>query len=306
MGLLHEIQRAVAEDGARVGEALLKMQLLAAQLGSAPLDEWVRHESRGYPDGVPVPDYRELSVRYTASWANMAYQLNNQPVPSALIAKFCGPEWNVHQMRQSIAAVDAMLRANEDAEMGIDASNLIFRLQGNIYKGFNCLSVSGIVNSLEIHELAYAVRDRILNFTIALQKAVPAAAQIDIGEANKDLPKSEAVVTQTFHQTIYGNNTTVTNSGDEAQITVTVTSGDVSSVVRELTKAGIPEPDAIAFSELLAQERPDQPGQPFGERAREWISQNIGKAMNGSWKIGAAVATSVLTQAALLYYGMKP
>lgn len=49
MGLLHEIQSSVVQEGSDIGPILLKLRLLAARLRSDELEEWVKHESEGYP-----------------------------------------------------------------------------------------------------------------------------------------------------------------------------------------------------------------------------------------------------------------
>ena len=69
MSLLHDIQAAVLQEGADLGPILLKVRLLAAQLGSQPLADWVKHESEGYPSETPVPDYRIIQVTYTATFS---------------------------------------------------------------------------------------------------------------------------------------------------------------------------------------------------------------------------------------------
>ena len=45
--------------------------------------------------------------------------------------------------------------------------------------------------------------------------------------------------------------------------------------------------------------------EPFGTKGKAWIAKNINKAVDGTWKVGIAVATKVLTEAVLKYYGYK-
>ena len=55
MSLLHQIQESVIQEGCDLGSVLLKLRLLASKLGSNVLEEWVKHESEGYPqDAVAV------------------------------------------------------------------------------------------------------------------------------------------------------------------------------------------------------------------------------------------------------------
>jgi len=69
MSLLQEIQAAVIQEDTEIGPILLKLRLLASRLGSAPLEEWVKHESEGYPGDSPLPDYRIIHVSYTGTFS---------------------------------------------------------------------------------------------------------------------------------------------------------------------------------------------------------------------------------------------
>jgi 3-methyladenine DNA glycosylase AlkD len=64
--------------------------------------------------------------------------------------------------------------------------------------------------------------------------------------------------------------------------------------------AGISKVDASELAGILASESPQSKEEPFGKKAKAWIVKNIGKAANGTWKVGVAVATNILR-----YYGFK-
>ena len=67
--LLHEIQESVVQEGADLGSILLKLRFLASRLGSDVLEEWVKHESEGYPKDVEVPSYRIVGVSYKGTFS---------------------------------------------------------------------------------------------------------------------------------------------------------------------------------------------------------------------------------------------
>jgi hypothetical protein len=58
MTLLEDIQSSAIDGKSDLATILRKCKLLAARLGSQPLEDWVLWESNGYPNGVTVPDYR--------------------------------------------------------------------------------------------------------------------------------------------------------------------------------------------------------------------------------------------------------
>lgn len=307
MSLLREIQASLMQ-GQDIGPILLKLRLLASRLGSDLLEEWVKHESEGYPVGVDVPDYRKIGVAYKGTFNGpFGSGIKNAPIPPYLIEKFAGPNWTSFEMRQSVAAVDALVASGKEAggSLRIDASDLILLLQGKVYENYACNSVSGTISAAALTEIQNAVRTRILELTIQIEKSIPAAAEIDVGPPSIVATKDPETVTQITHQIINGNVTSISNVGDGAQFSFNIAQGDGEAFVKALVKSGIAKPDAQEFAKIVASEKGESETEPFGTKAKAWIVANIGKAANGTWKAGMAVATKVLTEAALKYYGFK-
>lgn len=308
MSVLREIQVSIVEPDCELSAILLKLRLLASRLGSNPLEQWVKHEAEGYPPDVEVPNYRKLGVSYIGTWFGpFGASISNAPIPQHLIEKFAGKKWTEYEMRQSIAVVDDVLHRNngESGTLQIDASNLILLLQGKVYEDYACNSVTGRISTTAIREIQYAVRNRILELTIELEKAVPAAAEVTLGKPRAAEAGAAEAVTQIFNQTIHGHYTNVTSSGAGAQITLAIAQGDANAMIGELVRAGIPQESAKEFAGIVASEEPESPDKPFGARARDWLARNIGKAADGTWKVGMTVATRALEEAALHYYGLK-
>jgi hypothetical protein len=307
MGLLHDIQAAVLEEGSDLGPILLKVRLLAARLGSQPLGEWVKHESEGYPPDSPLPDYRIIPVSYTATFFGpFGSGIKNAPIAPYLIEKFAGKKWNKHEMRQSIAAVDELLASSKGSgSLHINAANLILLLQGKVYEDYACNDVTGTVSRASLAEIRYAVRSRVLELTIEFEKAVPEAATIVLGKGENSPPASSAVATQISQQIIYGNVTTISATGEGSQVNVSIGKGDAQGLVEYLKQAGIAEPDAKQLAEIVASEKPESKQEPLGTKAKKWLVENLKKAANGTWKAGVSVATDVIKEAVLKYYGLK-
>jgi hypothetical protein len=305
MSILREIQAAILQENPDLGTILLKLRFLASRLGSEPLEDWVKYEAEGYPhDAADVPEYRVVGLTYRGSWSGpFGSGINNAPVPSYLIEKHAGKDWNEHKVRESIASVQEM--ASSEGRMGINASNLIILLQGKVYEDFACNSITAEMSTIAPREIVQAVRARILELTIELEKRVPDAVEVTLQKViSSKTPESAATVTQIFNQTVYGNVTHVTAT-DGAQVTLAITAGDIVSMVGELAKAGLPDDAANEITDIVASEKPQNPDKPLGPRALEWIKKNAPKAASGAWKIGSAVATDLLKEAALKYYGLK-
>lgn len=307
MSLLHEIQAAVLQEGAELGPILLRLRLLAARIGSQPLAEWVRHESEGYPRDAELPDYRFIPISYTANFSGPSGSgIKNAPISPYLVRKLAGEHWVRHEMRESIAAVDDLLaNAEKGGRLGIDAADLILLLQGNVYPGCACNSVTGSIPRSSLASIRHAVLNRVLELTLELEKSVPDAASVAIGPAVLPSAPSAAAATHIAQQIIYGNFTSIAATGDGATIQFAVAPHDAKSLAQFLTGSGMVEEDAQELARLAASEKPESSEEPMGPQVRNWLIENLKKAASGTWKMGIAVATDVVKEALLRYYGLK-
>jgi hypothetical protein len=153
-------------------------------------------------------------------------------------------------------------------------------------------------------ELKHSVQSRVLELTIELEKALPEAASIVMGKAGGGVLGKAGVATQIAQQIIYGNVTSISASGD-ATVNVAIGARDDDGLVRFLTEKGIAEADAKEFGAIVASEEPESAQEPLGQKARTWLLENLKKAAVGTWKVGVSVATDLLKEAALRYYGLK-
>jgi hypothetical protein len=308
MGLLADIQSSLLEERP-VGAVLLKLRFLAARLGSATLEEWVKHEAEGYPNDVEVPEYRRFDVSYTGSFNGPFGRLaSNIPIPPYIIAEHAGKVWLTHQERQSVSAIESLIGSAEKAGTNpqTSAANLVILLSDKVFDGMVCHSVRGQVSRAAMVQMVGAVRGRVLELTLELEKSVPGATEIVAGEASKPSePERARIVTNITNQIINGPvGSNVANSGSGVQFNINVQQGNLASLAKALKVGGISDADADDFATLVGSEGPEG-DQPFGAKAKAWIAANIGKALNGTWKIGAAVATTLLTEAAKTYYGLS-
>lgn len=307
MSLLHQIQESVVQEGADLGSILLKLRLLASRLGSDTLEEWVKHESEGYPKEIEVPPYRIVRVSYHGTFSGpFGSGINNAPIPPYIIKKYAGDKWVNYEIRESISAVDDLVKSSADDNgcIGIDASNLILLLQGKVYKDYACNDIRATISKISFAEIRQAVRSRILELTLELEKAIPAAAQVTFGAPSKEEPNSEKVQ-QISQQIIYGNVTTAVAGGNGSNIILSIGKKDTHSLIDYLVESGMPETDATEIAKIMETEEPANTEEPFGEKAKNWIASNLKKAAQGTWKMGVTVATKVLSEAALKYYGLK-
>lgn len=308
MSLLREIQASLMEQDQQIGPILLKLRFLASRLGSNPLEEWVSFETEGYPKDADLPEYRLLDVAYHVDTVGFAGSgIRNAPVPPALISQHAGDLWVNYHCRQSVASIDSLISgADGNGSLSIDASNLIILLQGKIYPNDTIVSVSGTLSLSALVEIQTAVRARVLELTIELEKEMPFAADIVLGPAKVQVGTEEQQkVSQITHQVINGNYTSIANSSVISGSVLSITPNDQGSVISALVGEGVSEVEAQEFAKILSEETPESSAEPFGAKAKEWVAEKAGKMASGAWNIGVAAGTKVLTEAALKYYGLK-
>ena len=194
---------------------------------------------------------------------------------------------------------------SDEGTFGIDAADLILALQGKVYEDYACNSVHGVISRGAMTGIQFVVRRRILELTIELERAVPEAVAIEFGNSAAAERSHSAKVSQISNQIIYGDVTNISSTGHGAHFAVAIYKGNPESLASSLLGAGLPKEDAEEFSAIVASEDPGTPEEPMGERAKAWLLANLRKATDGTWKVGVSVATKVLTEAVLKYYGLK-
>ncbi|MCE4937527.1 hypothetical protein [Aliivibrio fischeri] len=305
MSLLRDIQASLISNDAELSTIFLKLRLLAARLGSDILGDWVKHEVSGYPQDVDLPAYRIVPVTYKGTFSGPFNSgVKNAPIPSKIVNKLAGDAWVNHRVREGIAAIDELVSGSkESGSLGLNASDLILKLQGKVYPDYVCNEVTGAIPRSALVQIQTEVRSRVLELTLELEKSIPAAADIKL-DPNSVEAVDQKKVSQITNQTIYGNYTAISNSGDGAKIDVKSIQGDSSALSDLLQSSGISNESAEELAKIVAQEQPTSPDEPLGSKAKQWLIENLKKAEDGSWKIGISVATDVIKKAVMGYYGL--
>ncbi len=96
----------------------------------------------------------------------------------------------------------------------------------------------------------------VLDFALKLEKQVPAAAEISVGQTGGAItPTEQANVKHLTQQTFYGDVTNILADSGSA-VTLNVIKGDTSSLAKALEEAGIPSDEAKELAEIAGQEAP--------------------------------------------------
>lgn len=305
MPLLKDIQKELLDSSSSIGGSLLKLRYLAAQLGSDLLEEWVRHETEGYPRDASVPDYRIAEVVYTGTFTNGYQTLNQVPIPNALIRKHAGEGWVKFPMRDGIAVIESLMAGDrkDSHNYGVSASDLILRLQGKVYNGMNIIDIQNRFAGAPFATIYNTVRARILDLTLELEKSIPVAAIISVDNASDAVTPASATQTTIITQNIvYGDQTNA--AVQHGTITFAVQKGDADSLKRWLVENRIPADQASELVEIAKAEEPERAGQPFGARAKAWMTEKMKQGASGAIGVGKDVFKEVIIAGLKSYYGL--
>jgi len=301
VSVLEEIQNEAVDSSSDLGALLRKCKLLAARLGSQPLENWLLWESNGYPDDVEVPDYRvwplELKGHFFGPFGG---GMKNVPIPLVCLPEKTKEYYQKYKCRQSIASIEQLLKGNDKGTFHVSTGDLAVVLGTKVYEGQNCVQAWAEFGTARLLELLNTVRNRILDFSLAVWKEEPNAGDIHALPGSVLKPSK---VTQIFNTTVYGGAANLLGTANNSQITFNVTSRDLSSLEKVLREKAVSGEDILDLKSALEEDEPPKTKDQFGPRVSAWIAGMTKKAAEGSWKIGIGAAGGLLAQVISKYYG---
>jgi hypothetical protein len=295
MTLLEDIQNSAVDAKSDLGTLLRKCKLLAARLGSQPLEEWLVSESNGYLENVEVPEYRVWSLQIKGHFSGpFGSGLRNAPIPLSCI------RYDRYKCRQSIATIEDILAKTKGGMIQVSTSDLALVLGTKVYEHQNCLQAWAEFGTANLVELLNTVRNRILDFALAIWKEAPMAGESG-SNAAQQLGASK--VTQIFNTTVYGGSANLVGSAQGSSVSFRILTNDFTSLERVLRENGVGDEDIAELRTAIeSDERPSSP-ERFGPRVSSWIAAMIKKAATGTWEIGVGAAGNLLGQAVSKFYG---
>ena len=298
---LEGIQNAAIDGKSDLGEVLRKCKVLAARLGSKPLEDWLVWESNGYPVGAPLPHYRTWRMQLKGDFFGYGWsQLSNAPIPASCIPGKLREAATLFKCRESVATIQVLLCDNRDGVFIREMSDFSQVLGKNVLEGMNCASLRGEFGRGNLVEVLNAVRNRILDFVIAMGKENPEAG---ITGADRN-PMPSGKVTQIFNTTVYGGSANVAGAAAGSTVTLNVQVNNVETLEEALRQAGVDATDIAELVEAVKVEPKPCDTKSFGPRVAGWMSRMVVKAATGAWDVGVGAAGNLLASAIAQYYGL--
>jgi hypothetical protein len=303
LSLLEEIQKEAVDSGSDVGALLRKCKVLAARLGSQPLEDWLLWESNGYPDDVQVPDYRIWPLQLKGHFSGpFGSGMKNAPIPLICLPEDVREKYEKYECRQSIASIEQLIKGYQKGSLYVPTGDLSVFLGTNVYKGQNCVQAWAEFGVGSLLELLNAVRNRILDFSLAIWKENPNAGDTSTHSGKAIEP---ARVTQIFNTTVYGGAANLIGNAPDSRITFNLITNDFSSLEDALLRNGISKEDVEDLRAALEADTRPASKERFGPRVSAWISGMMKKAAEGSWSVTISVAGNLLAKAISKYYGFQ-
>jgi hypothetical protein len=302
MTLLREIQDAAASADTPSAVLLRKCKILSARLDSNDLGGWVDHELSGYPTNDGLPDYRILrNIQSLGNFSGMAGSgLKNAPIPpSCLPDKW--QEWaSTEYLNSGVSVYEDLLRKESGTFQTPWPADVVAQFGQGIYQYMNCLQAWKVIPRGAIIAITNAIRDRVLGFALAIEKANPKAAESDSG-----ISMSKALVSQVFNTQIYGSvgNIASGNTSVRQVAAIHVGVGDFDALANELAHLGVSVDDITSLRGAVGADQGR--GSPrMGELTSGWLGKMISKAASGALKISVTTATNILPKIICSYLGI--
>jgi AbiTii len=248
-----------------------------------------------------VPEYRvwPLAVR-GHFFGPFGSVIQNASIPLACLPEKARKLYQRYECRQSIASIEAMLIPFPQGPVRVDTSDLALVL-GNVYEHHSCAQAWAEFGTGPLVELLNSVRNRILDFTLAVWKEAPGAGEI--GTSTLSTMETNRV-TQIFNTTVYGGSANLVGASNASSIEFNIGPKDFSSLERVLIENGVTQEDVSELKVALDSESIPATTEKFGPNVANWIAKMVGKAATGGWSISLGAAGNLLAQAITKYYGL--
>ncbi len=319
MGLLGRLVEDATGHDVPIADLLRRLRVVASRSGLDELAAWVGYERDGYPDDATLPTYRGpfKGAPLGTFSGPFGSSVSDLPLPPSAF-----PEaWRATRLF-NISVVQPVAELQALAESGG-----VPRLPwpADVVGTVNALLEAGLMTLVPRHGLVQAslpvplplvhgvldaVRNRVLDLALGLERVTP-----DAGEAGASVDMAAA--SRAVHMTIFGGMQTITTGSAGRDLTQNVVQGhsapavapgDRQALLTALRDAGLAESEVDAVDRALDEDEDepdpdDQPGQP-GPALRRHLSRWMLAGGSAVAAAGGTVTTTLVTGAITRYLGL--
>ncbi|MEV4620217.1 hypothetical protein AB0J74_16110 [Asanoa sp. NPDC049573] len=302
MTLLAEVIDGAAGP-ADVSTLLRKLKVVASRTRSTKLADWVAKELEGYKNEDILPEYRgpveTIVLGHFVGMGNR--QAQNVPIP---------PSTFPSDMRESSLFMLRIFHPVAQIADMAERDSVEFAWPADAMRYYNYGTATGIIHRVLQDDMALmtahrpimrqvwvgvldAVRNRILDLALELERVAPEAGQ---GDATASAREKAAAVANTFN--FYGTSNVAVGSTDFEQ-SVNVERGDERSLFEALRALGVMDSAISELRAALAADRSEAgtaPQREPGSRVRGWLAQ-------ASTQFGSGAAANLVAEAVKAFFG---
>ena len=292
MNLLDEIRTDLTSETATLPNTLRKARVLAHELQSQELRDWVSNELGGYPVEATVPSYRQFRLPVFGTFHGPFMRVTGQEIP---IYDYDLPEGakdflDSLTVVEGIAALGALIESGDKKHRRPLPIEITLSLQ----------SVVHMTGGMVLHEMYHqlpryifagildSVKSRLLDFVLDLQEKEVTAERLNNGDADREAVRNAITVN------IYGGRNVVGAGGNVHQ-EFSIREGDVDSLISHLRAHNVSDEDLDELKDALAAEPNATPS--------AWVKKMTTKALRGAWQAGVADVPEMLERAIQKFCG---
>lgn len=307
MQLIEIILNELTDNKLSLTSPLLKTKLLASRIKNETLYTWANNELSGYKNKEDLPEYRITHGEIVGDYINGNNRISNHTLPIPPTDDAFDQKLRCFEFYEGIESLEKLnLNASENLVMQFPQKltkvfeDILYE-HSNHTGNFTLLSAGVSIPGAFLQSVLNSIRNKLLDFMIVLENEFGLEAKIETLQSNNK--KITTIMNTTITNNGDGN---LINTGDNSNITATFTvnKGDQNLLRKDLESHNVDHEDIDQLLKIIDTEVPVSKDS-FGDKVNKWIYTMMGKAMDGSWKVGIGAAGGLLARAIANYYGIN-
>ena len=300
MGVLDDIRADLIDSSADTKNTLRKALVLAHEVHSVELRQWVMSELNGYSIDDTIPSYRRVPLPVFGMFVGAARQARNVLLTTSGLPNEIKDSADYLLVLEGIAALEDIQATGEKELQRTLMPEMTELLRENQYmSGMVLFQAYQRVPRQVFAEVVDTVKTRLLEFALELQNNSLTPETLSTGEIDDEL------IRKALNVHIYGNNNVVAVGEKVHQEVGNVNHQDLDSLLSHLRGHDVSDDDLAALKQDILSETTPSTGD-FGPKVSSWVERMVSKAASGAWNVSMAVAPRILQKAITSYYGGSP
>jgi hypothetical protein len=301
---LSEIAERAASAETSTVDLLRQLKIVAARAQLPPLADWINHELGGYPKNSAVPAYRgafqvEVHGNYNGP---MGMHASNVLIAPLMIKKeYCEGLFTV-TFTEGVASIEDLLRSGESVFHVPWSADAVGRFESVLLRPgaygygtpqlpWKLVAASRTIPRGIVTNVAAAIRDRVLDLALELERIHP-----DIAQTNEESTRTQQI--NSITAIIYGN--VAIGSSDFEQLTKMEIPANQETLFARLRDYGIGEEALNELETAMAEDAEATAGKArLGAKVARWLGKHADTAIGAGVSAAGSGAGAAVTQLVL-------